>query len=480
VSTTSERIPDPAALAQGHRLIRAMRGLRMPAWVFGLFALFMVGAEALEDQTVAVGLGLLSMLAIGSLLASPRPVVPGPGAQANSRLPSELHEVLGLIDGLIDRLEHGHDRAFGLDAVELGIALDALGPSACRYLEERGTDPARLRHGVCTPAELATNLSVEHRRALHRELCRFVAAARGRPCGDPYRSRVVGMASLLDALAGPTLARTRRRYGLVLAAFGVAWIGAWLGIAAWVNGMPEGLCSALHDPRCFVNLGDLAFASMIALALVPTFSLGVALVTRVAAWRSWAAALPEQELDEPHGGSSNFVVMRQWLLRRARMQRRLRLASLILAAGCVVGYFEPQWHEFELGDVVLAVGLLALSLVVSSALAMALGHRAELRAFGRRLARSQPERREMLTELFAARSELADATPPRTEQFEQLAELLTGVEQLDGLEAGDRDRVVRRLRMAARRGSALRRDQRDDLVLDVWACESLLVGARGK
>jgi hypothetical protein len=450
----------------------------MPAWVFGLFALVMLGARALEHETVTVGLGLVMMLAIGWLLVSPRSFAPGSGAQADSRVPGELHEVLGLIDGLIDRLEHGHDRAFGLDVVELGIALAGLGPSGCRYLEERGADPARLRHGVCSPAELVTELSVEHRRALHRELCRFAAAARGRPCGDPYRSRVVGAASLLEVLAGPALARTRRRITMVLATFGVVWVGAWLGIAAWKNGFPASYCSPSRDPRCHVEFGDLGYASMVALALVPVFLLGAALGTRTAAWRSWAAALPDQELEALHAGSSKFVAMRRWLIRRGRLRRRLRLASLVSVAAGMVVHVEPDWREFELGDVVLAAGLLALSLVVIPALATALEHRAELRAFGRRLARSRPERQELLTDLFAIRSELADATPPRAEQFEQLAGLLANAAHPEALELGDRDRVVGRLHAAARRGSALRRDQRDELLLDVCTCESLLMGAR--
>jgi hypothetical protein len=175
-------MPDPAALAQGHRFIRATRGLRMPAWVFGLLALLMLGADALEHATMDVGLGLLLMLGVGWLMASPRPLETGAGSQVDSRVPgelssssrpgyrAELHELLALIDGLIDRLECGHDRAFGVEVVDLGIALDALGPSAILYLEERGLDAARLRNGTCTPAELVTELGVERRRALHREL----------------------------------------------------------------------------------------------------------------------------------------------------------------------------------------------------------------------------------------------------------------------------------------------------------------------
>lgn len=477
----SERIPDPAALAQGHRLSRAVRGLLMPAWVFGLLTLLMLGAQSLEQQPASVALGLLLMFVIAGLFTKPRSLASTVGARVDSRVPGELHEVLAVSDGLIEQLERGQDWAFSLDLMDLGIALDRLRPSAYRYLEERGVDPARLRDGLCTSAEPVKKLSIEDRRALHRDLVQFVAAARGRPCGDPYRSRMIGAVALLEAMWDPALARTRRLYGAAVALVAAAWLGAWLGIATWKHGVPLDVCNpfARGTPcRLAFGLEDLAFAKLIALSLAPLFLLGLAALTRAAAWRSWAAALPEPQLDSPSDESPIFAKHRRRLLRRTRVQRWLRLSSLVLAAACTVGYGDPNWATFELGAVLIAAGLIALTLVVIPALANAMAHRSELRALDRRLAKLGPTRHELLTELCAARLDLAAATPPRAEQLEQLADTLARADQLGALELADRDRVVARLRTAASRGSALRREQRDRLVLDVQTCELLL--ARGR
>jgi hypothetical protein len=257
-------------------------------------------------------------------------------------------------------------------------------------------------------------------------------------------------------------------------------VGVWLGVAAWKHGVPLAMCNPFErgSPCRFAfGLEELAFALLVALALSPVFLLGAAAVTRAAAWRSWGAALPEQVLDES-GASEGFVAMRERLRRRARVRRGLGIVAWSLPVGGLVGYVEPDWAWFGLGDVLLTAGVFGLSLVVIPALASTSARRRDKLAFERRIAGSKEERRELLTELFAARVELADATPPRAEHFESLADALASAEQLGGLEVADRDRVVGRLRAAGRRGSACSRAQRDDLVRDVWACEVLLAGGR--
>src|SRR5690606_32992402 len=106
------------------------------------------------------------------------------------------------------------------------------------------------------------------------------------------------------------------------------------------HGMPDGWCNVLVHDDCYLAVTELAYAGFIALAWLPIFLLGFAVVTRAAAWRSWTAALPEQGPDERSDGSPSetFAAMRRWLIRRRRARRVLRISGLVIVVGATVGF----------------------------------------------------------------------------------------------------------------------------------------------
>jgi hypothetical protein len=473
------RLHDPAALVQGHRLLRAARLLAVPAWIFGLlaFVLFigleLSGLDGCLPAYEAEVFGIVSMFALGLLwlLDQREPLVVRVSAR-DEKLPSDLHHVLALIDGLLEALERGDDAAFEFEATELGVVLERLRPNDRRYLEERGADPAGLRHSVCSAdpdAKSGHRLSADRRRTLHHELVRFVAAARGRPCGDPYRSRIGNDGGVLSALRDPALARTRRRYFGLLLLLGIGWGVMWNSIAPLTGAAPLQLCSPWsHDPSCTMKNGVDLTAATIAFGLVPMLLLAAAAAARAAAWRSFAAALPTESasdvaLDDPQG--SPLPAMR-----RRRVRRRIAiwtLTGLVLSCGMVVVIHAYFWlrHPLAPEECAMIVGLVTLGSVVIPALVVKIDR--------------QVQQLRGTTELFKLRRALAVAAPVRAELLEQLAETLAEAESLGGLPGADRDRVVARLRAASSRGPALSRAERDRLVLDVCACETLISAPAG-
>jgi hypothetical protein len=471
------RLHDPAALAQGHRLMATARLLVVPAWIVGLLVIALLGLDYLSPvDIVEAGIALALLLGIGWLLRDQsETLVARISANRDVRLPSDVHHVLGLIDGLVDALERGEDRVFELDVAELGMVLDGLPHNDRRFFEERGADPVSLRHGVCpTEAKSGTRLSADRRRALHFELVRFATAARGQPCGDPYRSRVGDGGGLLGAFRDPALARTRRRYFVVLLLIGISWGVIWNSIAPLTGGTALPLCNPWADPTCPLNYGLELTAAMIALALVPIVALAAAFLARATAWRSWAAALPDAEsdvaLDDPEG--SPLPALRRDRVRRRRIVRAL--VGLVLVCGMAV----LAESDLQVGNNVtpvegaLVVGLVTASLVLIPAFVVRFERWAELRRVRARIRRVGME--HLSSDLSALRRALADAAPVRTELLEQLAETLADAESLGALPRADRDHVVERLRTASNRGPALSRAARDRLLLDIEICEALI------
>ncbi|HVI03544.1 MAG TPA: hypothetical protein VM869_32845, partial [Enhygromyxa sp.] len=222
------RIHDPVALAQGHRLMRAASNLTLPAWILGVLGMVGVSLTAmLEFEYGLVSLILMTTIGLGCWMwVGGEEIVARTAAPRGDRMPDEILDLLVLVDGMIEALERGEDATFDVELGRLGLALVRLQAAAHRHLEDRGADPLRLRQSVCKSnlaAESPEPLSPDRRRALHQELVRFAAAARGRPCGDPYRSRV-GSVGLLGALLDPSLAVTRRRYLVILTLLVIAWI----------------------------------------------------------------------------------------------------------------------------------------------------------------------------------------------------------------------------------------------------------------
>jgi hypothetical protein len=524
------RIPDPAALAQGHRLLRVARVLELPAWLCGALGLVMFCSEILGsiDEIASdladiverpnwLRLGLLLLWSCSDVLGDIDELVLGlalmlalawlgwermraPSMQAptprDPRLPDEIHNLLGLVDGLIDTLERGQDRLFKLDVTELGLALDTLGPEACRHLDERGADRARLRHGVCCfdpEAKLSTVLSAELRRALHYELLRFSAAARGRTCGDPYRARMSDGPTLLAMVREPALARTRRRCVGVLLLVVASWAVVSRGMVA-LQLRASILCVPwAGNPHCeFVPLElerelerfhaglahpDPFTGGVVAVAVLPMFLLIAARVAREAAWHSFSAALPDG--DELQSARDERVFVRA--RRRQRAARRLWRALVWLACSfgaCVVLLVASDWdwRFFTLTEQIVVLELLTLGLVVIPTLIAKLERTCERRVLRHRIRRA-PGSAKLLTELFELRRGLEQAAPVRAELLEQLAAALEQADALGRLSTHDRDRVVARLRAAAARGPALDRRRRDQLALDVRICEASIGSA---
>src|SRR5690606_26629104 len=103
-------VPDPVALAQGHRLMRAAVALEAPAWICGGAALLVLVMQCValhQPKEFAVASTLMLGLA-WMLWVSRRP--PSMGATSPSpRVPGEIHDLLALVDSLVDTLERGKD-----------------------------------------------------------------------------------------------------------------------------------------------------------------------------------------------------------------------------------------------------------------------------------------------------------------------------------------------------------------------------------
>lgn len=482
-----DRIPDPAALAQGHRLLRAANGLELPAWVCGWLGLLTLCSSMMGSIWEFV-LGWALMFSLAWLVWGE---IRTPSMRATAargpRLPGEIHDLLALLEGLIDTLERGQDRSVNRDVMEIGVILDDLGPEACRYLDERGADRARLRHGV---SWFDSGISADQRRALHHELLRFGAAARGRACGDPYRARMSDGPTLLAVVRDPALARTRRRCAGLLLSIVVIWGAVSRGLAPMLGGLaplrigswrlcnPWGdnpNCKFMHfEPKAALEHFDPFMTSIYAVALVPMFLLVVAHVAREAAWQSWAAALPSADGLPVAPEGRPFVRARR--CQRALPWLRRKLAWLVcsfIAGILVVAHDWWNWPGFTLNKQIVIIELVTLALVVISALVAKFERDCECGRLADRIGRA-PSSAALLTELFDLRRELEHTAPVRAELLEQLAETLEQATALGRLSTQDRDRVVARLRAGAAGGPTVSREQRDLLSLDVRSCEALI------
>lgn len=470
--------------------MRAAVGLEGPAWICGAAALVLLVLQCLVlQQGKAFAVTTTLMLALACMLWSRR--APSMGATSPSpRMPGEIHDLLALVDSLVDTLERGKDRLFNVDMFQLGVALERLGPEAQRYLEERGADRARLCYGLGW-SDTETSLSGDRRRAYHHELLRFAAAVRGRPCGDPYRSGMSDGPILLAVVRDPALARTRRRCAALLVSVAVIWVVVSRSVAAlqtrrsrlcnpWGDnpncGFEIDFAAQLEMMRTTLPLIDLELLSIFSAALAPMLLLVAAHVSRTASWRSFAAALPECECKSSERLDRPLARAR----RRERVMRGLWrtlawLASVFAFAVMIVAY---DWNrcDFLLVERVILIELVTFAVVLMPTLIGKLEHRRELRRVQRRMARA-PRSAALLSELFELRSELEHAVPARGELLEQLATTLAQADALGRLSEQDRDRVVARLRAGAARGPALDRGQQAALLLDVCACEAA-IGAR--
>ncbi|HVI03079.1 MAG TPA: hypothetical protein VM869_30495, partial [Enhygromyxa sp.] len=464
--------------------MRAAAGLEMPAWICGALALQLVLLEGLmlkRLDTFALALVLSIMLArmLWSSLRTPSMAATAPGP----RLPGEVHDLLALVDSLIDALERGNDRLFNHDMIQLSLALDRLGPEAQRYLDERGANRARLRHGLGW-SEDARRIAADRRRAFHQELLRFGAAARGRPCGDPYRSRVSDGPLLLAVVRDRSLARVRRRCLLLLLCVAPIWASVSQMMAA-VQTRRSRLCNPWGDnPNCGFELDlevELQLLQMMlprldpwvlgtfAVALTPMVLLLAAHVAREAGWRSFAAALPAPS--ELPGVSSRLLAR---LRRRERASRGLWRALVGLA--CIATYglllVTHEWnrYDFTMVERVALIELVTLAVVLVPTLIGKWELGRERRRLQRRIDRA-PQSAALLTELFELRHELEHAAPARGELLEQFARMLEQAQAIGRLSLEERERVVARLRAAAARGTALDRATRERLLLELRACE---------
>lgn len=472
------------ALAQGHRLLRVANVLVLPAWLLGLLGLLLFGmTELFRYRYEQVGIGLAVVIGLGWFLWGGRKsLVARTSTRREDRVPGEILDLLAQIDGLIEALERGEDSAFELGVDDLDITLRRLGPGARRYLDERGADPDSLRCGVCSvdlDAKLGAELPADRRRALHHQVVRFAAMVRGRPCGDPYRSRIDAGPGLLGGFWDPALARTRRRLVVFVTVLAIGWAVGWGYFAALLGGQPLELCNAFPaEATCRIafSLEEFVEAGVIALALLPIVMLAAAAAARRAAWRSWAAALPESELDAAllDRPGSPLPGSRRWLSLRRRTARAITGLVASFSVAVTLCRHDWGWCGFTLGEQVILIELVALSLVVIAALVDELDRRGDSRRARRRLRRRRADQAHAVRDLFTLRRELADTAPARADLLEQLAETLADAKELGRLDAGDRDRVVARLRAAAARGAALGRRERDRLLLDLESCEVLL------
>jgi hypothetical protein len=434
-------------------LIRAARLLVLPAWTFGLAAFVLFGFDRLPELApVEVGISLSLAIGIGWLLRREDEPLAGKVAAPREGMPKEVHQLLERIDGLVGALERGEDRVFEHDVTELDMILEHLRPNARRYLDERGAELVNLRRDVCSAAQSGDTRSADARRAMHYELVRFATAARGQPCGDPYRS-AVGNGGVLGAFRDPALAKTWRRYLGFVVLLAVSWGLIWRHLARSNGAASLGMCLS-GEVNCSGFIIE-PMAAAIAFALVPIASLVAAAAARAAAWRSWAAALPEAESDFADPQGSPLPVLRR---KHAWRHRTIRtLAGFGLACGMAVllgSYFQAR--ELAPSDWATLVGLFGLSLVLIPALMLRI------------------DRGRTSTDLFTLRRAIADAAPVRADLLEQLADTLADTKSLGALQQLDRDGVVAQLRAAASRGPALSRTERDRLLLDVEICETLI------
>ena len=303
--TEVEQLPDPAALAQGHRLNRLTRTLRVVAlcsvgvlsFSWALFG-FPIGLAMVYVFALLGAMLWAEQTALRQIATPPATTKP----EGDDKLPSELLPLLRHVDACAEQLERAEDERFNESLTELMLLVSDLDQRTLDAFERRGVDPKRLfRQLFSSDDAFGAVLEPDRRRALHYQLRKFAARVRGESHLDPYRAEIPGAIGAIGLgwLQGgspldPDLSRTRRRLMLGFAgiALGVFTLAQLMGAAESEH--PLALCIPGLNPYCqwgFTS-GDSKEILTTIIALTPVWIWICARLAQWAAQLSFLLALP--------------------------------------------------------------------------------------------------------------------------------------------------------------------------------------------
>jgi len=383
--------PDPAALAQGHRLNRLTHGLRTAAWVsVPLLSLVWILGDALEPDT-RVGLALAAFIVIPMLVwleqvlpALRRLAVSPPGPDTSdddARLASELLPILHHVDHCCELLEQGHDAGFNETVMELALRVRDLDAQALDHFDRRGVEPRRLVQQLFDSEEaVGAQIAPERRRAVHHQLRKFAAQIRGQVHLDPYRAELpgaIGSGGLAWLSGGrspldPDLHRTRWRLGLGLGGLvvGIFLLAQLMGASQSAH--PIAVCVPGLDPNCewgFAS-GDAELILGTLVALAPVWLWIGARLAQWAAQLSFALALPPADELAREEINVRSLMWAAWSDPRAVGAGERWVFGLIAVAVLVGVPLFGATHLAAECDSELQVRLLVLPMVGASLLAL--------------------------------------------------------------------------------------------------------------
>lgn len=459
---------DPVALQRGHaalRLARVIAGLFIASGLVGLWVVVdgVLDHRAWRLPWVLVSGFALIVLLITAAIPRPRPDPRRRPPEPSYGLPLRLRSLLGQLDRLRILVEHGRDGAVWELALALETELASLTDPERELLERRHAELEPLLAVLHASQSVFESLDDALRRALHAELLRFIACARGQAGEDPYRE-------------GKARAQLDRQHE--------ATPDAALRVpSAWKLG-GTALCLGLMAVA-------IERAPVVLVIAAPALGLLVRALALRHARRMFALAVPEDIAVQD--SSPRYSVAFEQEAARVQLARRWALViSTAIAAGlcCVIAGalvragFDPwrwPWRWAGVRTMLSPGELLVSASVLVSALLVLAPLRDRLRewpavAMVRRLHRLAlvPRSSALIVEFVAQRLAWAEAPHAQAEALEHCAKLLCAATELNSLAAEDRECLLARLRAAIARGPALDRRQQRALELELATAERLL------